>query len=216
MPEFVDPHGLTLCLRIAVGVIPVYPDCGFNLRDKTGPRRLTGVTVCAIILDRCLERVVCRGATRQIDISDVCPRGGCVLDLRTVRCLVSRGICCSKRKGRCWPPAVDTERVRQRGSERRKQERGNCSRYPDSRLRHPGAHMSPSPLKSCGRYSFVLSASIGRTRSVAGLVARGSQYAKRMTRTMRLVARLRADREFADVRVTPLLVVAKALLLALH
>jgi len=33
---------------------------------------------------------------------------------------------------------------------------------------------------------------------------------------MRLVARLRADREFADVRVTPLLVVAKALLLALH
>lgn len=73
--------------------------------------------------------------------------------------------------------------------------------------------MSPSPLKSCGRYSFVLSASIGRT---PGLVTRGSQYAKRMTRTMRLVARLREDREFADVRVTPLLVVAKALLLAVH
>ncbi|MCR6492748.1 2-oxo acid dehydrogenase subunit E2 [Cellulomonas sp. P24] len=35
-----------------------------------------------------------------------------------------------------------------------------------------------------------------------------------VTRTMRLVARLREDREFADVRVTPLLIAAKALLLA--
>lgn len=35
-----------------------------------------------------------------------------------------------------------------------------------------------------------------------------------VTRTMKLVARLRADREFADVRVTPLLIAAKALLLA--
>lgn len=35
-----------------------------------------------------------------------------------------------------------------------------------------------------------------------------------VTRTMKLVERLRADREFADVRVTPLLVAAKALLLA--
>jgi pyruvate dehydrogenase E2 component (dihydrolipoamide acetyltransferase) len=37
-----------------------------------------------------------------------------------------------------------------------------------------------------------------------------------VTRTMRLVARLREDREFADVRVTPLLVAAKALLLAVR
>ncbi|GHG49533.1 dihydrolipoamide acetyltransferase component of pyruvate dehydrogenase complex [Flavimobilis marinus] len=37
-----------------------------------------------------------------------------------------------------------------------------------------------------------------------------------VTRTMRLVERLRADREFADVRVTPLLVTAKALLIALN
>ncbi|MCC2333674.1 dihydrolipoamide acetyltransferase family protein [Cellulomonas wangsupingiae] len=35
-----------------------------------------------------------------------------------------------------------------------------------------------------------------------------------VTRTMKLVERLRADREFADVRVTPLLIAAKALLLA--
>lgn len=35
-----------------------------------------------------------------------------------------------------------------------------------------------------------------------------------VTRTMKLVERLRGDREFADVRVTPLLVAAKALLLA--
>lgn len=35
-----------------------------------------------------------------------------------------------------------------------------------------------------------------------------------VTRTMKLVARLREDREFADVRVTPLLVAAKALILA--
>ncbi|NTW40882.1 MAG: 2-oxo acid dehydrogenase subunit E2 [Cellulomonadaceae bacterium] len=37
-----------------------------------------------------------------------------------------------------------------------------------------------------------------------------------VTRTMRLVARLREDREFADVRVTPLLIAAKALLLAVR
>ena len=37
-----------------------------------------------------------------------------------------------------------------------------------------------------------------------------------VTRTMRLVERLRTDREFADVRVTPLLVTAKALLIALN
>lgn len=37
-----------------------------------------------------------------------------------------------------------------------------------------------------------------------------------VTRTMRLVAQLREDREFADVRVTPLLVAAKALLIAVH
>lgn len=37
-----------------------------------------------------------------------------------------------------------------------------------------------------------------------------------VTRTMRLVERLRSDREFADVRVTPLLVAAKALLLAVN
>lgn len=37
-----------------------------------------------------------------------------------------------------------------------------------------------------------------------------------VTKTMRLVARLREDREFADVRVTPLLVAMKALLLAVH
>lgn len=37
-----------------------------------------------------------------------------------------------------------------------------------------------------------------------------------VTRTMHLVQRLRADREFADVRVTPLLIAAKALLLAVH
>ncbi|OIQ75910.1 dihydrolipoyllysine-residue acetyltransferase component of pyruvate dehydrogenase complex [mine drainage metagenome] len=35
-----------------------------------------------------------------------------------------------------------------------------------------------------------------------------------VTRTMRLVTRLREDREFADVRVTPLLIAAKALLIA--
>ncbi|MFC8190033.1 dihydrolipoamide acetyltransferase family protein [Cellulomonas sp. NPDC057328] len=35
-----------------------------------------------------------------------------------------------------------------------------------------------------------------------------------VTRTMKLVERLRGDREFADVRVTPLLIAAKALLLA--
>ena len=35
-----------------------------------------------------------------------------------------------------------------------------------------------------------------------------------VTETMNLVAKLKADREFADVRVTPLLIVAKALLLA--
>lgn len=37
-----------------------------------------------------------------------------------------------------------------------------------------------------------------------------------VTRTMRLVERLRSDREFADVRVTPLLVAAKALMLAVR
>lgn len=37
-----------------------------------------------------------------------------------------------------------------------------------------------------------------------------------VTRTMKLVERLRADREFADVRVTPLLVAAKALLMAVN
>ncbi|MGN8244276.1 dihydrolipoamide acetyltransferase family protein [Cellulomonas soli] len=37
-----------------------------------------------------------------------------------------------------------------------------------------------------------------------------------VTRTMKLVETLRADREFADVRVTPLLVAAKALLLAVR
>ncbi|KGM15051.1 dihydrolipoyllysine acetyltransferase, partial [Actinotalea fermentans ATCC 43279 = JCM 9966 = DSM 3133] len=37
-----------------------------------------------------------------------------------------------------------------------------------------------------------------------------------VTKTMRLVERLRADREFADVRVTPLLIAAKALLLAVR
>ena len=37
-----------------------------------------------------------------------------------------------------------------------------------------------------------------------------------VTRTMRLVARLREDREFADVRVTPLLIAIKALLIAVH
>ncbi|MDR1152239.1 MAG: 2-oxo acid dehydrogenase subunit E2 [Bifidobacteriaceae bacterium] len=37
-----------------------------------------------------------------------------------------------------------------------------------------------------------------------------------VTSTMRLVTRLREGREFADVRVTPLLIVAKALLLAVH
>ena len=37
-----------------------------------------------------------------------------------------------------------------------------------------------------------------------------------VTRTMHLVAKLREDREFADVRVTPLLIAAKALLLAVR
>jgi pyruvate dehydrogenase E2 component (dihydrolipoamide acetyltransferase) len=37
-----------------------------------------------------------------------------------------------------------------------------------------------------------------------------------VTKTMKLVARLREDREFADVRVTPLLIAAKALLLAVR
>jgi pyruvate dehydrogenase E2 component (dihydrolipoamide acetyltransferase) len=37
-----------------------------------------------------------------------------------------------------------------------------------------------------------------------------------VTRTMRLVERLKADRDFADVRVTPLLVAAKAVLLAVR
>jgi 2-oxoisovalerate dehydrogenase E2 component (dihydrolipoyl transacylase) len=37
-----------------------------------------------------------------------------------------------------------------------------------------------------------------------------------VTRTMRLVERLKADRDFADVKVSPLLVVAKALLLAVQ
>src|SRR5690606_11354189 len=37
-----------------------------------------------------------------------------------------------------------------------------------------------------------------------------------VTKTMRLVARLREDREFADVRVTPLLITAKALLIAVN
>ena len=37
-----------------------------------------------------------------------------------------------------------------------------------------------------------------------------------VTKTMRLVARLREDREFADVRVTPLLIAMKALLLAVR
>ncbi|HEY0216873.1 MAG TPA: dihydrolipoamide acetyltransferase family protein, partial [Cellulomonas sp.] len=37
-----------------------------------------------------------------------------------------------------------------------------------------------------------------------------------VTRTMRLVAKLREDREFSDVRVTPLLIAAKALLLAVR
>ncbi|WP_273652722.1 dihydrolipoamide acetyltransferase family protein [Cellulomonas fimi] len=37
-----------------------------------------------------------------------------------------------------------------------------------------------------------------------------------VTRTMRLVERLRADKEFADVRVTPLLIAAKALMLAVR
>jgi len=37
-----------------------------------------------------------------------------------------------------------------------------------------------------------------------------------VTRTMKLVNRLREDRDFADVRITPLLIAAKALLLAIH
>jgi len=37
-----------------------------------------------------------------------------------------------------------------------------------------------------------------------------------VTRTMKLVERLRSDREFADVRVTPLLIAAKALILAIR
>ncbi|WP_250445923.1 dihydrolipoamide acetyltransferase family protein [Actinotalea sp. C106] len=37
-----------------------------------------------------------------------------------------------------------------------------------------------------------------------------------VTKTMRLVSRLREDREFADVRVTPLLIAAKALMLAVR
>jgi 2-oxoisovalerate dehydrogenase E2 component (dihydrolipoyl transacylase) len=37
-----------------------------------------------------------------------------------------------------------------------------------------------------------------------------------VTRTMRLVQRLKEDRSFADVRVTPLLIVAKAFLIAVH
>jgi pyruvate dehydrogenase E2 component (dihydrolipoamide acetyltransferase) len=37
-----------------------------------------------------------------------------------------------------------------------------------------------------------------------------------VTKTMRLVARLREDREFADVRVTPLLIAMKAVLIAVH
>ena len=37
-----------------------------------------------------------------------------------------------------------------------------------------------------------------------------------VTRTMRLVERLRADREFKDIRVTPLLITAKAFLLAIN
>ncbi len=37
-----------------------------------------------------------------------------------------------------------------------------------------------------------------------------------VTRTMRLVQRLKEDRAFSDVRVTPLLIVAKALLMAVH
>ena len=37
-----------------------------------------------------------------------------------------------------------------------------------------------------------------------------------VTKTMKLVTRLRADKEFADVRVTPLLITAKALLLAVN
>lgn len=37
-----------------------------------------------------------------------------------------------------------------------------------------------------------------------------------VTKTMRLVERLKADRDFADVRVTPLLVAAKALILAIR
>ncbi|RYV51136.1 dihydrolipoamide acetyltransferase family protein [Pengzhenrongella frigida] len=37
-----------------------------------------------------------------------------------------------------------------------------------------------------------------------------------VTKTMKLVARLRADKEFAGVRVTPLLITAKAMLLAVH
>ncbi|MPV50595.1 2-oxo acid dehydrogenase subunit E2 [Pseudactinotalea sp. HY160] len=37
-----------------------------------------------------------------------------------------------------------------------------------------------------------------------------------VTKTMKLVERLRADREFADVRVTPLLIAAKALILAIR
>jgi pyruvate dehydrogenase E2 component (dihydrolipoamide acetyltransferase) len=37
-----------------------------------------------------------------------------------------------------------------------------------------------------------------------------------VTRTMKLVERLRGDREFADVRVTPLLIAAKALILAIR
>ena len=37
-----------------------------------------------------------------------------------------------------------------------------------------------------------------------------------VTKTMKLVERLREDREFADVRVTPLLIAAKALMLAIR
>ena len=37
-----------------------------------------------------------------------------------------------------------------------------------------------------------------------------------VTKTLRLVARLKEDREFADVRVTPLLIAMKALLIAVH
>jgi pyruvate dehydrogenase E2 component (dihydrolipoamide acetyltransferase) len=84
----------------------------------------------------------------------------------------------------------------------------DAGRYPEGRV-SAGGRQTRVPVKSV------------RKRTAEAMVASAFTaphvtvfHTVDVTKTMKLVARLREDREFADVRVTPLLIALKALLLA--